>query len=297
MKCAPSKPLRLVIESASVFTIPGFALAVRRYTEHTSSGMHAHKFMELVVITGGSGIHCTEGTEHPISRGDVFVIGGNRSHGYRGGVALSLFNIMFDMDQLGIPARDIETMAGYHALFELEPVLRARHGFKSRLRLSPNNLTEAESFIETMERELDKRPPGYQFMTVTLLMRLIIYLARCYTQSRNESCHAFVRLAKAIDCLESQHDRHIALSQLAGMVHMSARNFQRTFRKVMGTSPIEHLVRLRIAHATELLQQEKHLNITEIAYRVGFQDSNYFTRQFHKIIGYSPRKFRLRGAE
>lgn len=296
-KTALPKQIRPVFKGGSYFTAPDLALAVRRHSNHASTIMHRHTFTELVVITGGSAIHCTDEVEHPISRGDVFVISGNRSHGYREGVSLSLFNIMFDLDQLGIPFKDLETIPGYHTLFKLEPVLRARHSFKSRLRLSTGNLTEVESFIETMERELEKRPPGYQLMATALLMRLIVYLSRCYTQSPDKDCHAFIRIAKAIDYLESQYNQYITLSQLADTVHMSVRHFQRAFWRVMGTSPIDFLVRLRITHAVELLQQEKDLNITEIAYRVGFQDSNYFTRQFHKIIGYSPRKFRLHGAQ
>jgi len=34
--------------------------------------------------------------------------------------------------------------------------------------------------------------------------------------------------------------------------------------------------------------------VTEIAFDVGFNDSNYFTRQFRKVTGLSPRDYRLR---
>jgi AraC-like DNA-binding protein len=43
--------------------------------------------------------------------------------------------------------------------------------------------------------------------------------------------------------------------------------------------------------ACRLLQQSNQ-NISEIAYQVGFNDSNYFTRQFDRMIGMTPRSFR-----
>jgi len=32
--------------------------------------------------------------------------------------------------------------------------------------------------------------------------------------------------------------------------------------------------------------------VTEIAFQVGFTDSNYFTRQFNKLIGVTPSQYR-----
>jgi len=32
--------------------------------------------------------------------------------------------------------------------------------------------------------------------------------------------------------------------------------------------------------------------VTEIAFQVGFNDGNYFTRQFHKLLGISPSQYR-----
>ena len=37
---------------------------------------------------------------------------------------------------------------------------------------------------------------------------------------------------------------------------------------------------------------EKHLKINEIALQVGYEDANYFTRQFKYVYGLSPRAYR-----
>jgi AraC-like DNA-binding protein len=48
---------------------------------------------------------------------------------------------------------------------------------------------------------------------------------------------------------------------------------------------------LRINEAQQLLQ-ETELGISEIAYRVGFENLSYFNRSFKRISGKTPRHFR-----
>jgi AraC-like DNA-binding protein len=67
------------------------------------------------------------------------------------------------------------------------------------------------------------------------------------------------------------------------------------FRQELGTTPIKYLQRYRINRAKTLLK-EGTLSITEIAGRVGFSDSSYFSRIFHRETGISPEEFRRRGA-
>ena len=47
----------------------------------------------------------------------------------------------------------------------------------------------------------------------------------------------------------------------------------------------------RINRAAELLTTTDR-SITDIAFDVGFNDSNYFSRQFRKTLGVTPRAFR-----
>lgn len=56
-------------------------------------------------------------------------------------------------------------------------------------------------------------------------------------------------------------------------------------------SPIQYLNRYRIEVASSLLLRS-HGRIEEVAHEVGFSDSNYFSRVFKKVIGFSPREYR-----
>ncbi|HEY3377796.1 MAG TPA: helix-turn-helix transcriptional regulator [Armatimonadota bacterium] len=72
---------------------------------------------------------------------------------------------------------------------------------------------------------------------------------------------------------------------------MSPRSLLRQCTAMLGEPPIAYLLRIRLDKAAELLTTSA-LAITEIAECVGFRDSNYFTRQFHRRFGVPPIVYR-----
>ena len=67
--------------------------------------------------------------------------------------------------------------------------------------------------------------------------------------------------------------------------------FTHSFRREAGKSFREYLTDIRLENAKRLLTLS-HLNMTEIAYSVGFSDSNYFTGIFKKRNGRPPLVYR-----
>jgi AraC-like DNA-binding protein len=54
---------------------------------------------------------------------------------------------------------------------------------------------------------------------------------------------------------------------------------------------MEYLQKKRLGEAATLLS-DSVLSITEIGYRCGFESPSYFTNQFGKAMGMSPRQYR-----
>jgi AraC-like DNA-binding protein len=111
--------------------------------------------------------------------------------------------------------------------------------------------------------------------------------------------HERDRAAAAARYIESHAGEPLALAAVAGEVGLSPFHFLRSFRRAIGVTPHQYLMRMRLVRAVALLS-ETELPVTEIGYEAGWADLSNFTRTFRRDVGCSPREFRrnriLRGA-
>lgn len=91
--------------------------------------------------------------------------------------------------------------------------------------------------------------------------------------------------------IDARSDRPIDLNDAAAEAGVSPFHFLRLFAAVLGVTPHQYLVRLRLRHAARLLADDDR-DVTDIAYDVGFNDLSNFVRSFHRAAGASPLKFR-----
>ena len=285
-----AKKLKNVVTATEVFDDRRFPLAIRKLTRHGPSAPHQHEFHELVVILAGHGRHITSRETYAIAAGEVFLLAGTEKHGYADTQDLVLVNILFDPQRLHLPLADVGNIPGYQALFRVEPRVRSQTRLRSRLQLAPEELAVAAQLIERLQAEIRERQPGYRFASCACLMELMLYLSRCYTKVSAPEGGAILRLGQVLSFIEKHFAEPIRVAELAKQAHMSESSLLRTFRKVMGTSPLDHVIRVRIGKAMELLRHED-VRVTDAAFQCGFHDSNYFARQFHKIAGRTPRQF------
>lgn len=253
--------------------------------------IHRHEFIELVVILRGHGIHLVDDMQYAVSAGDVFVVQGEQAHGFAKNDDLTLMNIMFQPERLGLPFDALRALPGYHALFVLEPRWRRRHQFRSRLQLDPHTLADVSGLVDRLERELDVRLPGYEALAIGLLLELLVSLCRSYSAATETSTRQLLHVGRVISAIETHYTEPLTLAYLADLAHMSVNNLLMLFKQATGHSPIDYLIRLRVEKGAVLLR-DTTLSITDVARRVGFADSNYFSRQFTRLIGIAPRAYR-----
>ena len=91
--------------------------------------------------------------------------------------------------------------------------------------------------------------------------------------------------------IEKHYSEHMTLDILASKMSMNKYRFCRAFKNRMGQTFISYLNKVRISNANGLLKNAD-LNITEIAYLVGYKSLVHFARVFKQIHGISPREYR-----
>ena len=78
----------------------------------------------------------------------------------------------------------------------------------------------------------------------------------------------------------------------ADQLHLSANYFGDLIKKETGTSAQEYILVKTMAVAKELLADPSK-SISDVAYAVGYQYPQYFSRAFKRIVGCSPKEYRI----
>jgi AraC-like DNA-binding protein len=88
----------------------------------------------------------------------------------------------------------------------------------------------------------------------------------------------------------------IAIKNVAAVANMTETSFCRYFKTRTLKNFTRFLNEVRISYSCKLLSNTNY-SITEVCFESGFNELSYFTRQFTKIIKFSPQQYRKRKKE
>lgn len=104
------------------------------------------------------------------------------------------------------------------------------------------------------------------------------------------------RARTAAQLIDAQGTRPLALGDLARAAGLSEFHLLRVFRRCIGITPHQYLMRVRLLRAIDFLR-DTDLPVTSIAYESGWEDLSNFNRAFRRELGCSPREFRRADAK
>ncbi|WP_414621166.1 helix-turn-helix transcriptional regulator [Calothrix sp. CCY 0018] len=83
----------------------------------------------------------------------------------------------------------------------------------------------------------------------------------------------------------------IKLSDLANLAGISQFHFSRLFKKSLGISPNQYVIKQRVEKA-KLLLKNSELSVTDIAFPSGFNSHSHFGKYFRQFTGFTPKQYR-----
>jgi YesN/AraC family two-component response regulator len=122
------------------------------------------------------------------------------------------------------------------------------------------------------------------------LLATFIYANKTLDDLSDESSPV---IRRSIDYMNKNLHLKLTLNQIANEAGYSATYFTTLFKKGTGYSPLSYFSHLKILKATEFLDYTKH-KVKEISFFLGYSDPYYFTKDFTKRMGLSPRQYRNR---
>lgn len=99
------------------------------------------------------------------------------------------------------------------------------------------------------------------------------------------------QVLRLIEVIENDYSRDLKMDELLQTVSLSRRSIEMRFKKVMGVTIYQYLLKVRVEHLAYLLVTTDRPYI-DIVYDVGFRDYNNVSRIFRKFKGCSPQEWR-----
>ena len=96
-----------------------------------------------------------------------------------------------------------------------------------------------------------------------------------------------------VSLIQNNTGRILSTAELARECNLSERTLYRKIHQALGVTPYELMLRIRIESAAEALIQTTD-KVIDIAQAHAFCDQSAFTQHFHKLIGLTPKQFRMR---
>jgi len=278
-----------VITPEVVFPMPDFPLAVSEVYQFFLFGSHSHcDFTELVLITGGRGEHVINGKLHPLDVGDLLIIPPGVRHGYLNIADLRYYNILFTLHELGLPLHDFAELPG------AEQILNTNQSQTAGCccHLTNQAFEKLRRMAHALHNLLVQQPEGMRFTAKAQLMTMLDFICRNFSDSQNYIAQDNVhRLNKLADELEKNFNQEWSVEKMCHITNLSRPVIFREFQRIYNTTPMDHLLSIRMRKACIMLTQTSE-SIGEIALACGFIDSSYFVLRFRKRTGMTPRQFR-----
>lgn len=101
--------------------------------------------------------------------------------------------------------------------------------------------------------------------------------------------------ADAIAIVEHEYAAELSLDDIARRLASSRRQLQRAYSEIGNTTFRDHLTRVRMERAAELLER-RGVTVREVANRVGYRQPAQFAKAFRREKGLAPSDFRAAGS-
>ncbi len=263
------------------YLLEDFRLFHLRDADGIRTDYHYHEFCKLLILLSGSGSYMVEGRRYLLKPGDMVLLGSHCIHRpeFAPGVPYERIILYISPEFLR------RESAGS---CRLENCFSSTNGHV--LRLGETHRKTLLNHVEALEQELSQTHYGREIACNSLLLQLLVGIARCRQQTHIQQ-PAPARpddptVTAIVAYLDSHLTESLTIDDLAERFYLSKFHMMRRFREQTGATIHSYLNERRLFLARELLAQG--VPSTEVCYQVGFGSYSAFARTFSKLFGTTP---------
>ena len=166
-----------------------------------------------------------------------------------------------------------------------------------------NNFDVQSEYPAPYVKNIDiKNEFGYKQMIKGGLENLLVLATREFLNDKTGSNVNYSKVKKEeenpiVQYIKEHYKEKISLEDLSNKFNYSVGHLCHIFKRETGQTIVEYITNYRVSVSMRLLFEKKELPIEYIAFEVGFNDVQYFTKSFKKCVGMSPGKYRFEVAK
>lgn len=272
-------PLENSVVIGGVYTVHYF-----EYTKDFTYSGEIHNFWELVYADKRSLLITAGSKEVKLDLGQLYIHKPNEFHKIRcdGEHAANSVILSFGCDsgQLSLIAGRVITCNSEQKRLIGAIIRESRLAFATPL---------GSPYIRVMTRAEDP-PLGCEQLIRMYIEQLLILLLRGSSGGPLPAESGGDQLKEIVDFLEDNVFGKLRFSDVMNRFNLSASVLKRMFREHMDCGVMEYFQRLKVDAAKQMIR-EKESNFTEIAERLSFSSSQYFTTVFRRVSGMTPSEY------
>lgn len=229
----------------------------------------------LIYCVDGNGWYKLNNREYLVKRNQFFILPAGQSHIYGANKWWTIYWVHFRGEHASIFAEGMQTPQNINV------------NLNSRISDRIGIFDEIISTLHAGEEIEDLR---YASSLLYHFLASMKYLGQ-YRRSKTLNLDNQSVVDAAIHFMQENIGNRIKLANIVQYIGYSQSHFSKLFLHQKGQSPLAYFNRLKIDYACKLLR-ETDMKINQICYKIGIEDSFYFSRLFSKTIGMSPSEYR-----
>lgn len=159
--------------------------------------------------------------------------------------------------------------------------------------LSKSAASRMQFLFELLLRTLEGNYTLGNFIYISQVLGAI--LAETYCREKNHTTvEQNKHVTSVIRYMYSHLHDNLTLDDISRQFRFSKSYLHSIFQEYTGRSPIDFYIHLKIQEACKLLRSTD-LYVYEVGRLLGYKDQYYFSRQFRKLVGVSPREYKESG--
>ena len=260
-------------------------LEERNKSPGNRSRPHRHDFYQIFWLTQGERSFTIDFDNFPVRAPSFVFVPPGAVHTFGTLESTNGYMLSFQQDFLEAQGYSID-------LFQDCPVFDPAH-FRVVLQVSHTAVQRVTGYVEEIFAEFNAKQHQYQTAMAAFLRLLFVEIKRAVSNQTGSNSHQKYSplTARFLRRLNSRPYQIASASEVSKLLGVSRSWLNELVRKETGRNLTDHLQRRFILESKRLLAHSD-LNISEIAYQLGFDDASYFTRLFRQIAGTSPSEFR-----